>query len=644
MKPKKIYAIENELIMSKWDFNENEKEYIYPENILKGSHKKVHFICPNCKEKWVREIRREFISNGCPSCGGKEKVKHWMKTKLKNTKSLFITNPELKKEWDYEKNNSEGLDPNFLTAGSNKKANWICPLGHPYKAYIVNRTTKNTGCRFCAGQDVLKGFNDLQSQNPKLAKEWSEKNTILPSEVTTHSKQKVYWICPLGHDDYLMSVYHRSIRQGCPICSQQSQTSFPEQAIYFYVKQIFADVINRYIQDNKEIDIFIPSKKIGIEYNGYFSHKNKLEKDLNKKNYFEAKKIKMIIVKEYKKNDEKCNADFYINERTSYSDLNELIKEILNFICPNHSLNIDCEKDFIKIEEQYIFLKKQNSIGVLYPEISKEWDYNKNGKIKPEFVSYCSQKKYYWICPNMHSYACSPKNRVEGRGCQICSGIRYVKNVNDLKTKYPNLVKYWDYDLNDVDPSDIKFSDSNEHWWKCDKGHSYKTTIKTMLKYNECLGCLKNVKMLIKGVNDLATLNPALINEWDYENNDKTPDCYTLNSNKEVWWKCRVCGYSYKSQINQKKHCPNCKKKLSIINVYLIETGEKIYTFSDIKELCNTMNINYDKQHGNITSICYRKQKTLNNKYILRYNETDEFKNLDNLQRKDVINKFLNNK
>lgn len=78
--------------------------------------------------------------------------------------------------------------------------------------------------------------------------------------------------------------------------SQQSQTSFPEQAIYYYLKQAFPDTLNRYILDKREIDIFIPSKNIGIEYNGYYSHKEKAEKDIRKKEFFESIGITLFVI------------------------------------------------------------------------------------------------------------------------------------------------------------------------------------------------------------------------------------------------------------------------------------------------------------------------------------------------------------
>ena len=68
-----------------------------------------------------------------------------------------------------------------------------------------------------------------------------------------------------------------------------SGTSFGEQTIFFYIKQIFPDAINRgkysFVEnENIELDIYIPSLHFAIEYDGAHWHKNKSEKD-NYKNF-----------------------------------------------------------------------------------------------------------------------------------------------------------------------------------------------------------------------------------------------------------------------------------------------------------------------------------------------------------------------
>ena len=78
------------------------------------------------------------------------------------------------------------------------------------------------------------------------------------------------------------------------------------------------------------------------------------------------------------------------------------------------------------------------------------------------------------------------------------------------------------------------------------------------------------------------------------------------------------------------------------INVYDISTAKLIGSFNDKRNLCKNLNVDYKKQHGNISTICKRKQKTLLGKYILRYDYDDEFKKLSDNQRIYKIETFMN--
>ena len=68
---------------------------------------------------------------------------------------------------------------------------------------------------------VQKGFNDLASFYPALAKEWdAEKNGALsPEAVTPASNRKAWWKCPLGHS-YSAVISSRALRgSDCPYCA-----------------------------------------------------------------------------------------------------------------------------------------------------------------------------------------------------------------------------------------------------------------------------------------------------------------------------------------------------------------------------------------------------------------------------------------
>ncbi|MBQ7291181.1 MAG: DUF559 domain-containing protein [Clostridia bacterium] len=96
---------------------------------------------------------------------------------------------------------------------------------------------------------------------------------------------------------------------------KESQTSFPEQAIFFYLRQV-TTAFNRYmIEPRTEIDIYLPEYKIGIEYDGVYFHKGeKTEQREKRKNEILNKQgIVLIRVKEVNnKLENKKNKKYYI--------------------------------------------------------------------------------------------------------------------------------------------------------------------------------------------------------------------------------------------------------------------------------------------------------------------------------------------
>lgn len=658
-KSKHNYVINNKIIMERWDYNENNKLNLNPKAITQGSHIKANFICPDCHNKWYGEIRYVIRYNGgCPVCASKKRVHSRNETLIKKSMTIFEYNPELEKEWDYNKNSKIGLNPEKISYSSNKKAFWICNLGHPYDSIIGNRTTKGTGCPICANQQLLEGFNDLATTRPDLLSEWdyelNDKINLFPNQVMKGSHKVANWICPLGHK-YKKEIHIRTGGHGCSVCSIGSQTSFPEQAIYFYLKNNFQNVENRY--GKPEIDIYINDINFGIEYDGSYAHRNKSESEKKKDKIISSKGIYLLRIKETDKLRDDNDKTIYCKPNSNNTYLNDVIIKIINIINKKYNLNkkidVDIKRDRIKIEEQYIINKIENSITNLYPDIALEWDYELNGNLKPEFISWGSKKKYWWKCNKGHSYESSPYDRVKGYNCIICYGRKLIKGVNDLKTKCPHLIKYWDYNKNADLPDLIKFTRPEKYWWKCDKGHSYQATIKTMRKYNECIACKTNNKEpidyairygLIKGVNDFKTINPEMAEEWDYDKNNLLPEDSLYSSNKEVWWKCKKCGCSWLSNMNQRKNCPECKKRNMTYNIYSIDTGELIGIFVGLRAICKFLNLEYNKQRGNICSVARRNQKTIENKYVIRKATDDEFDKLSLSERIIKIQNFINNK
>ncbi len=132
---------------------------------------------------------------------------------------LSEKHPELIKEWS-EKNSP--LTADDVTFGSNKLYWWKGDCGHEWQASAKSRSSGEK-CPICSGARVIDGINDLQTLNPNISAEWSDKNSpLFPSMVTVGSHKKVIWQCSKGHE-WIASVKSRTINKtGCPYCSHNA--------------------------------------------------------------------------------------------------------------------------------------------------------------------------------------------------------------------------------------------------------------------------------------------------------------------------------------------------------------------------------------------------------------------------------------
>ena len=106
----------------------------------------------------------------------------------------IIEDPELLKQWDYEKNEEFGLAPDFITIGSNRKVYWKCPIcGYSYYARVSNKSYLKRGCPACSNQVVWPGHNDLVTTHPQIAAEWhpTKNKDKRPEQYTYGSGEKV---------------------------------------------------------------------------------------------------------------------------------------------------------------------------------------------------------------------------------------------------------------------------------------------------------------------------------------------------------------------------------------------------------------------------------------------------------------------
>lgn len=562
-------------LLSEWDFDKNE---LTPFDYLPMSNSSVYWACSVCGYNWKGVISNRVKGAGCKICG-KNKGKRTLLSNLIGEKGSLADNaPKIASEWDYEKNGE--LSPNEVMQNTNKSVWWKCKdCGYSWKTTISNRTL-GRGCPKCgfikqgiSNAKPITGVNDLLSQAPELAMELhpTKNGNLLASELARFSNKKVWWLGKCGHE-WQATVGSRYSGRGCPHCQKEFKISYPEKAIFFYLKKYLSLSVKENYRPawlgGKEIDIFLPDLSFGIEYDGSNWHKD-VKSDEAKNVLCKENGVDLLRIRE--------NGAPSINHSNTYcistssekdTELQHAIEYVFSYLYSHYGVlveySIDLPNDRAQIYEIMEMSRKENSLAVLYPDISKEWHTAKNGAITPEYVNAHTHRKFWWICPKGHEYEMTVKHRTEkNTQCPICSSHRVLDGYNDLKTKRPDVAARWDYEKNNgLLPTQVMEFSNTKVWWKCEKGHSYERLISH--ETTRDVGCpICKMQKLSPGVNDLVTLFPNIAEEWDYESNgNEKPEEYTPISHRRVNWKCKKCGRKWDISINSRcilgHGCPNC--------------------------------------------------------------------------------------
>lgn len=411
-------------------------------------------------------------------------------------KTIDIECPHLLKEWDYKKNSP--LLPTDVRKYSNKRVWWKCKFGHSWQAPI-SRRTGGSGCPYCTGNLVWLGFNDLATTHPDVALEWdTDKNEGLTArDVSAGCNKNIWWKCIYGHS-WSTTVASRTAGTGCPYCAGKKVITGQTD-----LKTLYPCLISEWdYEKNKPL---IPEQITA----------------------FSNKKVWWLCSEGHS-----WYAPVYVRAK-------------------GHSCPYCSGKKAIPGE---------NDIKTLYPQIASEWDYEKNGDLRPENVKKNSNQKVWWKCSKNHSWQTTVYHRTRGNNCPVCAGKKVWEGFNDLETKFPDVALQWDYEKNkDLTPRNVIAFSNKKVWWVCEKGHSSCESIYTRTRSKKCPVCLG--KTVLEGYNDLATVCPEIAAEWNYEKNKNLkPTQITASSNKMVWWACDN-GHEWQAVVYSRKNgngCPYC--------------------------------------------------------------------------------------
>lgn len=259
---------------------------------------------------------------------------------------------------------------------------------------------------------------------PEIMKEWDySKNEIEPNKASIWSQDKYWWICAKGHS-WQATPEKRKMGRQCHICSGQVATKgknlgieHPEfikewsaknkKSIFEYLpksgKKVFwicknnhefcSSINNRVKGDGCP---YCSHKKASAEYNLKIKHPN-IAKEFSIKNGTDPFTITCMSSKKYLWNCPKGH---------------EYIASVSN--------RVGCHTGCPYCSNQKVW--DGNRFSVLYPEISKEWDFSKND-CNPSDLTYGSESVVFWKCKNNHSWSASINNRTSGNNCPYCNKI-----------------------------------------------------------------------------------------------------------------------------------------------------------------------------------------------------------------------------
>ncbi|MFZ4454922.1 MAG: zinc-ribbon domain-containing protein [Bacteroidales bacterium] len=345
----------------------------------------------------------------------------------------------------------------------------------------------------------------LEFKFPNLLNEWNyiRNKGLAPSDVSSKSALKVWWTCKEGHE-WESSIGNRT--QGgnnCPYCAHQIIST--ENSLSYKRSDL--------------VEEWNTEKNRGVNPEQVFAY-------TTKKYWWKC-----------------ANGHEWLASPSNRASTGKGKNTGCPF-CSNKKVNFE------------------NSLAKTNIELTKEWNYKKNGDLKPTLVTKGSEKKVWWICSKNHEWEATIASRNRGNGCPYCSNQKVCKE-SSLYTNQPDLIKEWNYEKNNgLSPHDFTEKSGKKVWWKCQKGHEWETSV--VQRANLKSGCPYCSGFRTTKENSLQTNYPEIAKEWNYNKNEKlTPNDVTKKSAKSVWWMCKN-GHEWtakvKDRVAGRYKCKECKK------------------------------------------------------------------------------------
>ena len=561
----KNLATVNPRLASEWHPTKNGD--LTPSMVTASSNKKVHWL-GRCGHEWEAKIVSRRQGSGCPICANR--------AVLAGYNDLATTNPDLASEWHPTKNGD--LTPDMVTSGSHKKVHWLSQCGHEWEAVIGSRQY-GSGCPICANQAVLSGYNDLTTTNPDLASEWhpTKNGRLTPDMVAACSNKKVHWLGRCGHE-WKAKIEDRHYGTGCPICANKVvllgyndlATANPALASEWHPTKngdLTPGMVTAYSEKRVHWQGCCGHEWIASIYSRHNGSgcpicANKVVLP----GYNDLATVNPALASEWHPTK---NGDLTPDMVTACSH-----KKVYWLGNCGHEWEAKIEVrqygNGCPICANRAVLPGYNDLATVNPALASQWHPVKNGNLTPDMVTVNSHKRVHWKGLCGHEWIAGIKNRQHGSGCPFCANRVVLPGYNDLATVNPALASQWHPVKNgNLTPDMVTVNSHKKVHWLGRCGHEWEAIIQSRQRGSGCPICAN--KVVLRNVNDLASVNPALASEWHpTKNGNLTPDMVTANSHKKVYW-LGNCGHEWEAKIEDRQYgngCPICNGRIQYKKKY----------------------------------------------------------------------------